>query len=154
MPVTGFVAQLHLRPSFPQPQTLLCHGCRLGCAQVCELVEDKYSDVELDDLSLNPDSPGDVLRSLRRAGLPATSTRSWELTQIDHPAIPPLLEYKKLARLWTANGWHWLDSWVRGGRFRPVYVVGGVVTGRWASDGGGALQLPRQMRDAVRPDPE
>ncbi len=52
MPVTGFVAQLHLRPSFPQPQTLLCHGCRLGCAQVCELVEDKYSDVELDDLSL------------------------------------------------------------------------------------------------------
>ena len=108
---------------------------------------------ELDDLSLHPDSPGDVLRSLRRAGLPATSTRSWELTQIDHPAIPPLLEYKKLARLWTANGWHWLDSWVRGGRFRPVYVVGGVVTGRWASDGGGALQLPRQVRDAVRPDP-
>lgn len=108
---------------------------------------------ELDDPSLNPDSPVDVLRSLRRAGLPATSTRSWELKQIDHPAVAPLLEYKKLARLWTANGWHWLDSWVRDGRFRPVYVVGGVVTGRWASDGGGALQLPRQVRDAVRPDP-
>ena len=39
------------------------------------------------------------------------------------------------------------------GRFRPVYVPGGVVTGRWASSGGGALQLPRQLREAVRADP-
>jgi DNA polymerase-1 len=34
-----------------------------------------------------------------------------------------------------------------------VYVPGGVVTGRWASSGGGALQIPRQLRDAVRADP-
>jgi DNA polymerase-1 len=33
-----------------------------------------------------------------------------------------------------------------------VYVPGGVVTGRWASDGGGALQLPKQVRSAVVPD--
>ena len=39
------------------------------------------------------------------------------------------------------------------GRFRPVYVPGGVVTGRWASDGGGALQLPKQVRGAVVADP-
>jgi DNA polymerase-1 len=26
----------------------------------------------------------------------------------DHPAIAPLLEYKKMARLLSANGWHWL----------------------------------------------
>ena len=44
-------------------------------------------------------------------------------------------------------------TWVHDGRFRPVYVPGGVVTGRWASSGGGALQLPRQLRAAVAADP-
>ena len=53
----------------------------------------------------------------------------------------------------SANGWAWLDEWAPAGRFRPVYVPGGVVTGRWASSGGGALQLPRQLRPAVRADP-
>src|SRR5699024_5639022 len=43
--------------------------------------------------------------------------------------------------------------WVREGRYRPVYVPGGVVTGRWASSGGGALQIPRQLRPALRADP-
>ena len=47
----------------------------------------------------------------------------------------------------------WLSEWVADGRFRPVFVPGGVVTGRWASSGGGALQLPRQLREAVRADP-
>ena len=37
-------------------------------------------------------------------------------------------------------------------RFRPVYLTGGVVTGRWASSGGGALQIPRSLRPAVRAD--
>lgn len=106
----------------------------------------------LDAPDLNPDSPADLLRALRNAGLLVTSTRSWELKQLDHPAIAPLLEYKKLARLLSANGWHWLDTWVVGGRFRPDYVPGGVVTGRWATSGGGALQLPRQIRRAVVAD--
>jgi DNA polymerase-1 len=64
-----------------------------------------------------------------------------------------LLEYKSLARLLSANGWTWLESWVVDGRFRPDYVPGGVVTGRWATSGGGALQLPRQIRGAVIADP-
>lgn len=102
--------------------------------------------------ALNPDSPQDMLRALHRAGIEVRTTRSWELEQHDHPAIEPLLAYKKLSRLLTANGWTWLDTWVHGGRFRPEYVVGGVVSGRWASRGGGALQIPRQVRDAVRPD--
>jgi DNA polymerase-1 len=109
--------------------------------------------VLLDQPDLNPDSPVELVKGLQRAGLPATSTRSWELKEIEHPAIAPLLEYKKLARLFTANGWNWLDEWVSDGRFRPVYVPGGVVTGRWASDGGGALQLPKQVRGAVIADP-
>ncbi|MFC0196789.1 bifunctional 3'-5' exonuclease/DNA polymerase, partial [Microbacterium arthrosphaerae] len=67
--------------------------------------------------------------------------------------VEPLIEYKKLSRLLSANGWSWLSEWVADGRFRPVYVPGGVVTGRWASSGGGALQLPRQLREAVRADP-
>lgn len=108
---------------------------------------------ELAAPDLNPDSPSEVIRSLRRAGLPVESTRSWELKTIEHPVIEPLLEYKKLSRLLTANGWAWLDAWVHDGRFRPEYVVGGVVTGRWATSGGGALQLPRQIRAAVTADP-
>ncbi len=93
-----------------------------------------------------------LVKGLQRAGLQVASTRSWELKRIEHPAIAPLLEYKKLARLYSANGWNWLAEWVHDGRFRPVYVPGGVVTGRWASDGGGALQLPKQVRGAVVAD--
>ncbi|MCJ1711065.1 bifunctional 3'-5' exonuclease/DNA polymerase [Clavibacter michiganensis subsp. phaseoli] len=102
---------------------------------------------------LNVDSPPDVLRALRRAGIDASSTRQWELQEIDHPVIAPLLEHKKLSRLLTANGWTWMETWIRDGRFHPEYVPGGVVTGRWAASGGGALQLPRQIRSAVRADP-
>ena len=108
---------------------------------------------ELEAPTLNPDSPSELLKALAVAGLMVTSTRSWELKKLKHPAIQPLLEYKKLARLLAANGWHWLDSNVRDGRFHPEYVPGGVVTGRWASTGGGgALQLPKQIRGAVIAD--
>jgi DNA polymerase-1 len=103
--------------------------------------------------TLNPDSPQELIRALHRAGIEVATTRSWELEQHQHRAIEPLLAYKKLSRLLTANGWTWLDAWVAEGRFRPEYVVGGVVSGRWASRGGGALQIPRVVRDAVRPDP-
>ena len=101
----------------------------------------------------NPDSPQELLRALHRAGIEVSSTRSWELQRHNHPAIAPLLQYKKLSRLLTANGWTWLDTWVHDGRFRPEYVVGGSMSGRWASRGGGALQIPHQVRDAVRADP-
>ncbi|MFZ6991805.1 bifunctional 3'-5' exonuclease/DNA polymerase [Curtobacterium sp. RRHDQ66] len=106
----------------------------------------------LDDPALNPDSPADVLRSLRRAGLVVDSTRKWELQRLEHPAIEPLLQYKRLYRLLTANGWSWLDEWVQDGRFHPEYAVGGVVTGRWAANGGGAMQLPKLVRPAVVAD--
>jgi len=103
--------------------------------------------------ALNPDSPAEVLRAFTRAGHELTTTRSWELGRIDHPAVAPLLRYKELARLHTAHGWAWLDTWVTDGRFRPEDVVGGVVSGRWATRGGGALQIPRAVREAVRADP-
>jgi len=103
--------------------------------------------------TLNPDSHPDLLKALQYAGVGARSLRKWELERLDHPVVEPLLEYKKLQRLLTANGWAWLDTWVRDGRFRTEYVVGGVVTGRWSSSGGGALQLPRQVRRAVVADP-
>lgn len=106
----------------------------------------------LDDPSLNPDSAPRLLRALHRAGVFVDSTSRWELSRVEHPVVGPLLEYKKLARLFTANGWAWLDEWVRDERFRPIYLTGAVVTGRWASSGGGALQIPRQLRGAVRAD--
>ncbi|ADX74401.1 DNA polymerase I family protein with 3'-5'-exonuclease and polymerase domains [Pseudarthrobacter phenanthrenivorans Sphe3] len=107
----------------------------------------------LNSPTLNPDSPQDLMRALHRNGIEVKTTRKWELRESSHPAIAPLLAYKQLSRLHTANGWSWLDAWVAGGRFRPEYVVGGVVSGRWASRGGGALQIPRNIRGAVHADP-
>lgn len=103
--------------------------------------------------ALNLDSQQDLLRGMRAAGLDVESTRKWDIQALDHPVAAPLLEYKKLARLLSANGWAWMEQWVRDGRFRPDYVPAGVVTGRWASSGGGALQLPASIRGAVRADP-
>jgi hypothetical protein len=102
---------------------------------------------------VNPDSPAQLLRAFAIDGVRVPSTRSGVLREIDHPAVPLLLEYKELARLHAAHGWSWLDEWVSGGRFRPEYVVGGVVSGRWATRGGGALQIPRVLRRAVVADP-
>lgn len=107
----------------------------------------------LADPRLNPDSQPHLLAALRRQGFALASTSMWEVRELDHPVVEPLLEYKRLSRLLSANGWAWLDAWVRDGRFRPTYVVGGVVTGRWATDGGGALQLPAAVRGAARADP-
>ena len=108
---------------------------------------------QLDDPTLNPDSAVRLLRALHRRGIAVESTSRWELERVEHEVVPTLLEYKRLARLWSANGWAWSDEWVSAGRFRPVYIPAGVVTGRWASAGGGALQIPRGLRSAVRADP-
>jgi hypothetical protein len=102
---------------------------------------------------VNPDSPAQLLKALAADGVRVPSTRSGVLREVSHPAVPLLLEYKELARLHAAHGWAWLDEWVDGGRFRPEYVVGGVVSGRWATRGGGALQIPRLLRRAVIADP-
>lgn len=107
----------------------------------------------LDAPQLNPDSPADVLRAFARQGIALESTRKWVLRRLDHPAVVPLLRYKELSRLHAANGWAWREQWVHDGRFRPEYVPGGVVSGRWSSRGGGALQIPRAVRSAVVADP-
>ncbi|WP_433303047.1 bifunctional 3'-5' exonuclease/DNA polymerase [Actinoplanes sp. CA-030573] len=102
---------------------------------------------------LHPDSPAEVVKAFARNGVEIPNTRAWVLKRVDHPAVPPLLEYKELYRIWTAHGWSWCDAWVRDGRFRPEYVPGGVVSGRWATRGGGALQVPKVVRRAVIADP-
>ena len=102
---------------------------------------------------LHPDSPAEVLRAFARAGIEVPNTRAWVLRNVEHPAVKPLLEYKELYRIWTAHGWAWRDAWVSDGRFRPEYVPGGVVSGRWATRGGGALQVPKVVRRAVMADP-
>ncbi|WP_203921929.1 bifunctional 3'-5' exonuclease/DNA polymerase [Rugosimonospora africana] len=102
---------------------------------------------------VHPESPADVLRAFAREGISLTSTRAWTLRAVDHPAVPLLLEYKELYRIWTAHGWSWCQQWVHRGRFRAEYVPGGVVSGRWATRGGGALQIPKVVRRAVRADP-
>jgi DNA polymerase I len=102
---------------------------------------------------MHPDSPAEVLRAFARAGITLPSTRAHVLRGVDHPAAPLLLEYKELYRIWTAHGWAWRHQWVTGGRFRPEYVPGGVVSGRWATRGGGALQIPKVVRRAVVADP-
>ncbi|GAA1629763.1 bifunctional 3'-5' exonuclease/DNA polymerase [Actinoplanes couchii] len=102
---------------------------------------------------LHPDSPAEVVRAFRRAGHDVPNTRAWVLRKVDHPAVRPLLEFKELYRIWTAHGWAWCAAWVRDGRFRPEYVPGGVVSGRWAARGGGALQVPKVVRRGVIADP-
>lgn len=102
---------------------------------------------------VRPDLAADIVRAFARQGIALTSTRAWELQGIDHPAVPALLEYKKLYRVHTAHGWSWLQTWVRDGRFRPEYLPGGTVSGRWTANGGGALQIPRVIRRAVVADP-
>ncbi|MFJ1595411.1 bifunctional 3'-5' exonuclease/DNA polymerase [Streptomyces sp. NPDC088261] len=101
---------------------------------------------------VRPDLPADVVKAFAGAGIRVRSTRRWELAEIDHPAVEPLIRYKKLYRIWTAHGWGWLQDWVRDGRFRPEYLPGGTVSGRWTTNGGGALQIPRVIRRAVVAD--
>ncbi|UYQ63558.1 bifunctional 3'-5' exonuclease/DNA polymerase [Streptomyces peucetius] len=101
---------------------------------------------------VRPDLPADVIKAFAQAGIKVRSTRRWELAEIDHPAVDPLIEYKKLYRIWTAHGWGWLQNWVRDGRFRPEYLPGGTVSGRWTTNGGGALQIPKVIRRAVVAD--
>ncbi|WP_020387477.1 bifunctional 3'-5' exonuclease/DNA polymerase [Kribbella catacumbae] len=102
---------------------------------------------------VRPDLPADVLKAFKQAGHQVSSTRKWELEGIDHPAVAPLLEYKTLYRIYTANGWSWLHDWVHDGRFRPGFIPGGTVSGRWVTNGGGGLQIPKVIRRAVVADP-
>jgi DNA polymerase-1 len=99
----------------------------------------------LQDPTANLDSQPKLLRSLHRVGISADSTNRWELAEYDHPAIAPLLVYKKLTRLMSANGWGWLDEWAP--------TVGSVPCTFPAASSpevgivrGGALQIPRQLR--------
>jgi DNA polymerase I len=102
---------------------------------------------------VRPDLPADVIKAFAQAGIKVKSTRRWEIESVDHPAVKPLVEYKKLYRIWVAHGWSWLQDWVRDGRFRPEFLAGGTVTGRWVTNGGGALQIPKVIRQAVVADP-
>ena len=102
---------------------------------------------------MHADSPAELLRAFARAGVELPNTRAWVLRGVDHPAVPLVLEYKELYRIWTAHGRAWRDAWVRDGRFQAEYVPGGVVSGRWATRGGGALQIPKVIRRAVVADP-
>ncbi|WP_225824876.1 bifunctional 3'-5' exonuclease/DNA polymerase [Streptomyces naphthomycinicus] len=102
---------------------------------------------------VRPDLPADVVKAFAQAGIKVKSTRRWEIQSLDHPAVEPLLEYKKLYRIWVAHGWSWLQDWVRDGRFRPEFLAGGTVTGRWVTNGGGGLQIPKVIRRAVVADP-
>jgi DNA polymerase-1 len=132
----------------PRPPTLSAGGRPARLAELAARIDGAFG-----GRRVNPDSPAQLLRAFAADGVRITSTRSAVLRDIDHPAAQALLEYKELARLHAAHGWAWLDTWVSGGRFRPEYVVGGVVSGRWASRGGGALQIPRVLRRAVVADP-
>ncbi|HMO11382.1 MAG TPA: bifunctional 3'-5' exonuclease/DNA polymerase, partial [Actinotalea sp.] len=59
---------------------------------------------------VNPDSQPHLLAALRRAGLEVSSTSRYEIAAQQHPVVEPLLAYKKLARLLSANGWAWLGA--------------------------------------------
>jgi len=101
---------------------------------------------------INPNSALEVLDAFAREGLDVPNTQARTLREIAHPAVPFLLRHKELSRLHATNGWAWLDTWVHEDRFHPVYVPGGTPSGRWASRGGGALQIPKLLRHSVVAD--
>ncbi|MDR7254113.1 DNA polymerase-1 [Nocardioides sp. BE266] len=118
------------------------------------LLEDLAGEVRrlLSAPALNPDSRPDLIAALRRNDVDVPDTRASTLRAVEHPVTEPLLRYKKLAHLFQTNGWAWIDEWVSGGRFRPVYQPAGSATGRWSSNGGGALSFPVQVRSAAVAD--
>jgi DNA polymerase-1 len=118
------------------------------------LLEELTADVRrlLHAPGLNPDSRPELLAALRRAEVEVPDTRASTLRRVDHPVVEPLLRYKHLAHLFQNNGWAWIDQWVSGGRFRPSYQPAGSATGRWSSNGGGALSFPVQVRSAAVAD--
>ena len=128
-------------------------GPRPAAARPARMAELATEIDEVFGFPVNPDSAVDLRAAFRRAGFDIETTRSWVIKGLAHPAVEPVLAYKELARLHTANGWNWLAEWVRDGRFRAEYVPGGVVSGRWATNGGGGLQIPRALRRAVVADP-
>ncbi|CUR62013.1 DNA polymerase I family protein with 3'-5'-exonuclease and polymerase domains [metagenome] len=119
-----------------------------------QLLEEVIDDVRrlLGAPGLNPDSRPELLAALRRAEVEVPDTRASTLRRLDHPVVEPLLRYKQLAHLFQNNGWAWIDQWVSGGRFRPSYQPAGSATGRWSSNGGGALSFPVQVRSAAVAD--
>jgi DNA polymerase-1 len=102
---------------------------------------------------VNAESAVEVLAAFAREGLDVPNTQARTLREVHHRAVPLLLRHKELGRLHGTNGWLWLDAWVHGDRFRPVYVPGGTPSGRWASRGGGALQIPKLLRRSVVAEP-
>ena len=101
---------------------------------------------------LNPDSRPHLLAALQRSGLDLADTRASSIRRLEHPVVDPLLRYKQLSHLFSTVGWAWIDQWVSDGRFRPVYQPAGSATGRWSSNGGGALSFPAQIRPAAVAD--
>jgi hypothetical protein len=134
------------------PRPAAAHGAPLRPARLTELAAEISTALGA-IRPVNLDSPAQLLKALAASGIRVPSTRVSVLRGVDHPVIPLLLRYKELTRLHTANGWSWIDAWIADGRFRPEYVVGGVVSGRWATRGGGALQIPKVLRQAVVADP-
>ncbi len=94
-----------------------------------------------------------IVKAFRAAGVAVPSARSHVLKEVDHPGW---------RRCWRTRNWPGCSVSTAGsgptsggaadGRFRTEYVVGGVVSGRWATSGGGALQIPKVMRRAVVAD--
>jgi DNA polymerase-1 len=101
---------------------------------------------------LHPDSPAEVLRAFARAGVDIPNTRAWILRTGGPSRGAPAAGNTRSS---PASGPPTAAPGGRrgcGGRFHPEYVAGGVVSGRWATRGGGALQVPKVVRRAVVAD--
>ena len=92
---------------------------------------------------LNPDSPGELLRALQARG--AAGERHPLLDA--RAARPP----RRPGRCWSTRSWPGCSRPTAGAGWTPGcatagsgswFLPGGVVTGRWASNGGGALSVP------------
>ena len=102
---------------------------------------------------MNPDSAVDVRAAFRRVGFDIDTTRSWVIKDHRPSGGGAAARVQGARPVALGQRLGLADEWVRDGRFRSEFVPGGVVSGRWASRGGGALQIPRSLRRAVVADP-
>ena len=103
---------------------------------------------------MHPESPAEVLRAFSRAGIVLPddpglgAARRRPSGGAAAAGVQGALPDLDGARLGVAR-----RSGCATAGSSPEYVPGGVVSGRWATRGGGALQIPKVVRRAVVADP-
>lgn len=101
-------------------------------------------------------NPNHVRSLLRRVGVEVADTRAWRLEPLraTNAFVDALLIWRKAERVATTYGYGWLERHVGAdGRLRGVWSGSDGAAGRMTA-GAGLHNMPADMRDAVRAEPD